>query len=65
MKVTNKNTGKLVFNDHPWDQKKVTAVDSWSLFGGHSCNKNSKLDMKNGGRYGQVVAIRRWTLAQV
>ncbi len=23
-----------MYNDHPWDPKKVAAVDRWSLFGG-------------------------------
>ncbi len=35
-------TVKLVYNDHPWDPPKVSAIDSWSLFRGHLCIKNSK-----------------------
>ena len=27
-------TVKPVYNDHPWDQKKVVVVQRWSLFGG-------------------------------
>ncbi len=54
---------KLVHNDHPQVPKKVAVVDRWSMF---RSNKviNSKWDYKmrdiqNGGRYKQVVAIRR------
>ncbi len=31
---------------HPRDPKKAAAVDGWSLFGDHSCNKSSKWDLK-------------------
>ncbi len=33
-------------HDHPWEPKKVTDVDSCSLFSGHLCNKSSKWDLK-------------------
>ncbi len=40
------STVKLVYNDHPWDPKKVAVVDRWSLFSGHLCSKSLKWDLK-------------------
>jgi hypothetical protein len=54
-------TVKPVYNDHPWDPKIEAFVGRWSLFRGHL----PKLGPQNGGRYRQLVAIRRWSLAQV
>ncbi len=50
------STGKFVYNDHPWDPKKVAAIDRWSLFRDYSCNKRTKWDLKI------VVVIDRWFL---
>ncbi len=41
-----RDTVKPVYNDHPRDPKIVAAVDRWSLFGGHLCNKRSYRDLK-------------------
>jgi hypothetical protein len=32
-------TVKPVYNDHPWDRKKVVVVQRWSLFRGSICHK--------------------------
>ena len=42
-----------VYNDHPRDSK---LVDGWSLFRGHFCNINYKMDPKS------VVVVGRWSL---
>jgi len=74
--MMHKYTVKPVYNDHPWDPKIVAVVDSWSLFRGHLCCKSLIWDLKmevvidmwsllGGGRYWEVVAIGRWSLAQV
>ena len=39
-------TIKPVYNDYPWDPKKVAVVDRWSLFRSHLCSKSSKWDFK-------------------
>ncbi len=57
-----------MYNDHPWDPKKVAAVDRWSLFRGHLRNKSSKWDLKkvvviDGGRYSEVVVSSGLTVA--
>ena len=60
------STVKPVYNDHHWDPKIVAVVDRWSLFRDHLCNKSSEWGLINGGgRYRQVVAIRRWSLVLV
>ncbi len=59
------HTVKLVYNDHPRDHKFVAVVDRWSLFRGSSMLQRFKLGLQNGGCCRQVVAIRRWSLAQV
>ena len=59
------NTVKHVYNDHPWDPKFVAVVDRWSLFRGTFMLQKFKMGPQNGGRYRQVVAIRRWSLALV
>ena len=55
-------TVKPAYNDHTRDPKIVAAVDRRSLFGGHLCYKRSNWDLKT---VAVVVAIRRWSLAQV
>jgi hypothetical protein len=54
-----------VYNDHPWNPTFVAVVDRSSLFRGRFTSLRPKLGLQNGGRYWQVVAIRRWSLAQV
>jgi hypothetical protein len=50
------STVKLLYNDHPWDPKKVAVVDRWSLFSGHLCSKSLKWDLK-------IVGVTdRWSL---
>ena len=49
----------------PWDSTIVVVVERLLLFKGHLCNKSLKWDLQNIGRYRQVVAIQRWSLAQV
>ncbi len=51
---------KPVYNHKPGDPKIVAVFDRWSLFRGQL-----KLYLGNGGRYGQVVTIRSWSLTQV
>jgi hypothetical protein len=59
-------TFKPMYNDHPRDPKIVAVVEKWSLFRCHLCNKSSKWDHKMAvRRYGLVVVIRRWSIAQV
>jgi hypothetical protein len=55
------NTVKRVYNDQPWDPKRVAAVARWSLFRGYLCYKSSK-GPHNGGRYRQVIVIRMSSL---
>ncbi len=43
--LTNTNTVKPVYNDHPWDPKIVAVVDRWSLFSGHLCNMSPWHDL--------------------
>ncbi len=57
-------TVKPVHNDHPCFPKKVAIVDRWSLLGGHLDIKGL-IRLQNSGRCRQVVAIWRWSLAQV
>ena len=45
-----------VYKDHPRDSKLVAVVDRWSLFRGHWCNINYKMDPKS------VVVVGRWSL---
>ncbi len=47
------------------DPKIVADIDIWLLFRGHLCKKKFQNGPQNGGRYKQVVAIWRWSLAQV
>jgi len=54
-----------VYNDHPRNPKFVAVVGRWSLFRGNFILWNLKLGLKNGGRYRQVVVVRRWSFAQV
>ncbi len=60
-----KCTSKLVYNNHPWDPEIVAFVERWSLFRGYLCKKKFQQGPQNSGRYRQVVAIRRRSLAQV
>jgi hypothetical protein len=41
-----KNTVKPVYNDHPWDWKKVVVVQRWLLFRG-SGDEINKILIKN------------------
>ncbi len=59
------NTVKLVYNDHPRDPELVAVVVRWPLFRGNFMLQYLKMGLQNGGRYRQVVVIRRWSLAQV
>jgi hypothetical protein len=58
-------TVKPLYNDHPWDPKK------WPLLTSGRCSKyiyviyKLLLGPQNDGRFRQVVAVRRWLLAQV
>jgi len=58
------HTVSLVYNDHPWDPKLVVVVFKWSLFRVINVIE-VQYGTPYGGRYGQVVAIRRYLLAQV
>ena len=58
-------TVKPVYNDYPWNPKIVAVVERWSLFRGSFLLSKLKMWPQNGGRYRQVVAIWRWSLAQV
>ncbi len=58
-------TVKLVYNDHPLDPKFAAVVDKWSLFRDISTLWVVKLGLQNSVRCRQLVAIRRWSLAQV
>jgi hypothetical protein len=59
-------TIKLMYNDHSRDPPNL-----WPLLKGGRCSevalcyKDSYWDSKNGGHCRQVVATRRWSLAQV
>jgi hypothetical protein len=53
-----------VYNDHPRDPKFVAVVDRWLLFRGSFMLYKMKTGPQNGGRYRQVVVIRRWSLTQ-
>jgi hypothetical protein len=61
----NISTIKPVYNNHLLDPKFVAVVDRWSLVRGRFTLSRLQLGLQNGGRCRQVVAIRRWSLAQV
>jgi len=64
--INNVHAVKPVYNDHPRDPKIVAIVDRWSLSGDYLCYKRSNWDLKIVAIVDrQVVAIRRWSLAQV
>jgi hypothetical protein len=58
-----KDTVKPVYKLHPWDPRIVVFVERWSLFRDKLYYKSSKWDLE--GRCRQVVAFRKWSLAQV
>ncbi len=58
---SNQSTVKPVYNDHPWDQKKVVVVPRWSLFRGSICKNKifliKKTPIKTDGRLREKEAL--------
>ncbi len=58
-------TVKLVYKDHPRDQRNVVLIHRWSLYEGLIAWKVYTMGPVKCGLYKQVVFIYRWSLEQV
>jgi hypothetical protein len=58
LELNKTNTVKLVYNDHPWDSKKVAVVHGWSVFRGFSIKIGITISLVRLS----LAVVERWSL---
>jgi hypothetical protein len=61
LELNKTNTVKLVYNDQPWDSKKLSVVMRWSVFRGFSIQIGLTISMVGLS----LAVVERWSLFTV